>query len=197
MTKQANTFLCRGCVLANAVWFGLSFIISYRRAKVAPTLHPRLLSSIRFFIYLHSLSIQVSAGTWNMLKGLWSTSLCLKRRFHSLQTRALCKVSINIWTRTLHQHCLDLMCRGLEMPPVKQNSDIFNAALVSGHFFSLNLRQEKKWTKYKCNKVKTTQWSEWWNPKAHFHSTSQTGTWRQTNCYQQDLWWTFNSTSDP
>lgn len=118
VTKQANTFLCRGCAIANIVWFGLSFIISYRRATVTPTLHPLLLSSNRFFkfIYLHSLSISFSRGTQDAFQEPWSTSYCLKQRFHSLQTQDLRKVSINIWTRSPHQHCLDLMYRGFEMP---------------------------------------------------------------------------------
>lgn len=60
-----------------------------------------------------------------------------------------------------------------------------------------NKRKRKKphnqdrWTRWKPR-----QCAEWWNPKAHFHSRSQTGTGRQTNCYQRDLWWTCNSTSD-
>lgn len=46
------------------------------------------------------------------------------------------------------------------------------------------------------NSVKTELRAEWRNPKAHFHSTSKTGTRGQTNCYQQDLWWTSYSTTD-
>lgn len=55
----------------------------------------------------------------------------------------------------------------------------------------------------KNNKTQSTQGnveklyvSEWRNPRAHFHSRSQTGMGRQTNCYQRDLRWTCNSTSD-
>lgn len=50
-----------------------------------------------------------------------NASWCLKPRFRSLQTRERSRVSINIWTRTSHQRCLDLMYRGLEIAHIKQH----------------------------------------------------------------------------
>lgn len=105
VTKQANTFLRRGCAIADIVWFGLSFRIFYRRAAVTPTLHA-CFCPLTISLNLFALTINFSSWMYarhvsgSVKHKLMFETTTKKKKFHSLQTRGLSKVSINIWTRT-------------------------------------------------------------------------------------------------
>lgn len=129
VTKQANTFLCRGC---HTVWFGPSFVISYRSTKVTPTLHPQLLSSYFFkFIRLHSLSISPRPSMWHV-SGTVKPKLMFKTEIPQFaNTRPRAKLT-SIFEQELRINTALILCAEALKCQSSNNTDTFNAVLI--HF---------------------------------------------------------------